>query len=119
MTPNQQVSKFLCNRANFLRDMGRFDEALQAVDAAERFNSINPACWPIRFDILNKMQDRRGSQPVPLALQTAPICIGAGHAGVLGNLAALLSHTMNPQSPQAPAGRNNEPSRAKIRNAHS
>jgi hypothetical protein len=30
-----------------LREIGRYGEAFQAIDAAERFNPINPACADI------------------------------------------------------------------------
>jgi hypothetical protein len=56
MTPKQEVSKFLCNRAIMLDDVGRHGEALQAIDAAERFNPINPACAEIRHSILGRWQ---------------------------------------------------------------
>jgi len=48
MTPKQEVSKFLCNRAIMLRDERRFEEALQALGAAERFDPVNPAPNEIR-----------------------------------------------------------------------
>jgi hypothetical protein len=51
MTPKQEVSKFLCNRALLLRDEKRFKEALQALDAAERFDPGNPAPSDIRCHI--------------------------------------------------------------------
>ena len=43
LTPRKEVSKFLCNRALMLRDIGRYSEALEALDAAARFDPINPA----------------------------------------------------------------------------
>lgn len=54
LTPRQEVSKFLCNRALMLRDAGRRDDALQALDAAERFDPVNPACTEIRLNILEQ-----------------------------------------------------------------
>lgn len=57
MTPRQEVSKFLCTRATFLYFAGRYDEAIKAVDAAQRFNPINPACNSIRNDILYKQHN--------------------------------------------------------------
>lgn len=60
LRPAQEVSKFLCNRALLLRDIGRFGEALQALAAAERFNPKNPACGDIRGDILCLALVRRG-----------------------------------------------------------
>jgi regulator of sirC expression with transglutaminase-like and TPR domain len=51
MSPRQETSKFLCNRALLLREHGRFDEALRAIDAAARFNPVNPACVDIRYSI--------------------------------------------------------------------
>jgi len=48
MTPRQEVSKFLCNRAIMLRDCRRYGEATQALDAARRFDPVNPACAEIR-----------------------------------------------------------------------
>jgi hypothetical protein len=59
MTPKQEVSKFLCNRAIFLRDIGRLEEALLAIDVAGRFNPTNPT-WPdIRGSILSMMPAQR------------------------------------------------------------
>lgn len=55
LTPKKEVSKFLCNRVLMLRDFRRFDEALQAIDAAQRFDPINPACSDIRRDIEDVM----------------------------------------------------------------
>jgi hypothetical protein len=55
LTPKQEVSKFLCNRAILLRDIQRYDEALQALDAAERFNPTNPACPEIHFSVVQQM----------------------------------------------------------------
>ncbi len=43
MTPKQVVSKYLCNRAIVLRDVGRYPEAMKALEAAERFDRKNPA----------------------------------------------------------------------------
>ncbi|MCY2952993.1 MAG: hypothetical protein NTU53_13610 [Planctomycetota bacterium] len=54
MTPRQEVSKFLCNRALILREIGRFPEALHALQAAARFDPINPACPDIRSHIQQK-----------------------------------------------------------------
>ena len=51
LTPRQEVSKFLCNRALMLRECQRFDEALQTLDAAQRFSPTNPACKDIRQDV--------------------------------------------------------------------
>jgi hypothetical protein len=51
LTPRKETSKFLCNRALMLRDAGRHDEALKALDAAERFDPINPACLDIRDSV--------------------------------------------------------------------
>jgi hypothetical protein len=54
MTPRQEVSKFLCNRALMLRDIGRGDEVIACLDAAARFDAMNPACGEIRLDIERK-----------------------------------------------------------------
>lgn len=78
MTPQQEVSKFLCNRAIALRDSGRCAEALEAIDAAERFNSINPACAELRFSILEQVQDRLFTQPLLGAGEWTQIYIDAG-----------------------------------------
>lgn len=51
MTPRREVSKFLCNRALMLRDCRRFNEAMQAIGAAQRFDPINPACAEIQHTI--------------------------------------------------------------------
>lgn len=51
LMPKQEVSKYLCNRALMLRETRRYDEAIQALDAAERFDPINPACTDIRISI--------------------------------------------------------------------
>jgi hypothetical protein len=63
MTPKQEVSKFLCNRAIFLHDTGRFQEGLDAVTAAERFDPINPACCEIADHIQLKMLRRLNARP--------------------------------------------------------
>ena len=55
MTPRQEVSKFLCNRALLLRELGRFQEGLEAVAAAERYDPINPACAEIALHIQEVM----------------------------------------------------------------
>ena len=64
MTPKQEVSKFLCNRAIFLRDIGRYQEATRALDAAERFNPLNPACADIRFTLPNPINVRSLASPL-------------------------------------------------------
>jgi hypothetical protein len=51
LTPKKEVSKFLCNRALMLRDIGRYEEAFQALKSAERFDPINPACSEIWFSV--------------------------------------------------------------------
>jgi hypothetical protein len=103
MTPKQEASKFLCNRAIFLRDIGRCGEALQAIDAAERFNPINPACWDIRLTILDQMQDQAHAHPVPpttasIAIGPMQICSDAGHEEVLDTVAALISRRIDQSS---------------------
>jgi hypothetical protein len=51
LTPAKEASKFLCNRAILLREVGRHPEALAALAAAERFDPINPACPDIRLSV--------------------------------------------------------------------
>jgi tetratricopeptide (TPR) repeat protein len=104
MNPKQEVSKFLCNRANFLRDIGRYDEALEAIDAAERFNPINPACLSIRVDILDKMQDQRDSEPITTA--SMKFYAGAGMKDVIDTLAAFLSRQHGRSAAHAPFDEN-------------
>lgn len=58
LTPRQEVSKFLCSRAIQLRDEGRHREALEAIDAAGRFEPTNPACASIEESILQQMPRR-------------------------------------------------------------
>ncbi len=100
MTPKQEVSKFLCNRAMLLRNIGRFDEAFQAVEAAERFNPINPACWAIQ---LGSMQ----------------VCIDTVHQQTLGAVDAIASHEMDHKMPHAKPGGSSEPTETKIQNPRS
>ena len=69
MSPRQEVSKFLCNRALQLRSEGRHREALDAIDAAERFEPTNPACGSIEFSILQEMPSRLFA--IPYATATA------------------------------------------------
>jgi hypothetical protein len=57
LTPKEEVSKFLCNRAILLRNIGRLDEALESVLSAERFNPINPAVPDIGMSILDEMRN--------------------------------------------------------------
>lgn len=64
LTPKQEVSKFLCNRAILLRELGRCDEALQAIAAAERFNPTNPACSEILRSILGHQHLYRPASPM-------------------------------------------------------
>jgi len=88
LTPRQEVSKFLCNRSIMLANLGRFEEALQAVDAAERFNPVNPACWAIRDEVLSRVPASRGCsmttvwQPIPAGHPTtSEYTTFAGHPG--------------------------------------
>lgn len=68
LTPRKEVSKFLCNRALVLREAGRCDEALEALDAAERFDPINPACPDILVSVLVQMGPMPGGHGmVPMA----------------------------------------------------
>jgi hypothetical protein len=121
MTPKQEVSKFLCNRAIVLRDIGRFGEALQAIDAAERFNPINPACVEIRITILDQMQDQAYAEPAlpttaPTVVRPTQICIHAGYEGLLANVAACSSGTIDPRQLPAQPGGDVELTRTQIRN---
>jgi hypothetical protein len=59
LTPMQEVSKFLCNRTLVLRDTERFEEGLEAIAAAERFDPTNPACAQIAMNILDMMTARK------------------------------------------------------------
>jgi hypothetical protein len=70
MTPKQEVSKFLCNRAIFLRDTGRFQEGLDALEAAERFDPANPACADIYLNIQDKMPRAKCEVPSLVAIST-------------------------------------------------
>lgn len=119
MTPKQEASKFLCNRAILLRDMQRFDEAFLAIDAAERFNPINPACESIRLDILNKRLHRMESQPLPPGFPPPPLGIGGGHAGLPGGLVAIVNHVMNLHQRHMLAGGNDDPTNTHDRNSRS
>jgi hypothetical protein len=94
MTPKEEVSKFLCNRGIFLRDIGTYGEALQAIDASERFNPVNPACVEIRLTILDQMQAQAYSRPVPptgvpIAIGSTQFCMTAMHEEVLDLMAAI------------------------------
>ena len=71
MTPKQEVSKFLCNRSIMLFELGRLQEALDAVAAAERFDSINPACAEIACCILESMNNDFAPPPLPMFAQYA------------------------------------------------
>ena len=51
LTPKQEISKFLCNRAIMMNDRSRWEEAYEAIAAAERYCPSNPACEPIRMEI--------------------------------------------------------------------
>ena len=51
LTPRKEASKFLCNRALLLRDVGRHREAIEALDAAGRFDPINPAVADIHHSV--------------------------------------------------------------------
>ncbi|MCA9110526.1 MAG: hypothetical protein KDA52_11285, partial [Planctomycetaceae bacterium] len=66
MSPKQETSKFLCNRAILLITTRRYDEALQAVDAARRFNPDNPACSSIREEIEFRQHNPGGLASLPL-----------------------------------------------------
>jgi hypothetical protein len=68
LTPRQEVSKFLCNRAIQLRDEGRPREALEAIETAGRFEPTNPACDDIEFEILQQMPVSVSTSPVLKAL---------------------------------------------------
>jgi hypothetical protein len=119
MTPKQEVSKFLCNRAIFLCDIGRFDEAIQAVKAAERFNPINPACGEIQFTILAQMQYRSYVQPAqpttaPTAIGLMQACIDAGHGEMFAAVDAIASHRADSRMLHARAGGTGEPRITKI-----
>ncbi|HEV2293551.1 MAG TPA: transglutaminase family protein [Tepidisphaeraceae bacterium] len=69
MTLRQEVSKFLCNRAIMLRETGRYDEGFQTLDAAERFDPVNPACADIRFNILERTGQSALLPPVAASMQ--------------------------------------------------
>jgi hypothetical protein len=121
MTPKQEASKFLCNRAIVLRDSGRFGESLQAIDAAERFNPINPACAEIRLTILNQRHDQAYAQPVlptaaPTVVGPTQICIHAGYEGLFANVAAISSGRIDQRQLPARPGGNGELTRTQIRN---
>jgi len=49
LNPPKEVSKFLCNRALVLCECNRYVEAFEALNAAERFDPINPAVESIRW----------------------------------------------------------------------
>ncbi len=51
MNAEQEISKFLCNRALILRDVGRSDEAMMSVEVAYGIDPINPACFDIMQDV--------------------------------------------------------------------
>jgi hypothetical protein len=51
LTPAQEVSKFLCNRALILRDGQRFEEALDALRAARRYDADNAAIADIWLNV--------------------------------------------------------------------
>ena len=119
MTPMQEVSKFLCNRALLLGEIGRYDEAFQVIDAAERFNPINPACGEIRFTILHKMQNQPTMHPAnPTVLNTATIamqsCLAAGHKELAGAIDAIACHKATIENSRPQAGPNRGPTKSQI-----
>jgi hypothetical protein len=65
LTPRQETSKFLCNRAMVLRDAARLDEGMQATQAAARYDPRNPACVDLEFDIQTRLagNKRRAGNP--------------------------------------------------------
>jgi len=124
MTPRQEVSKFLCNRAILLREIGRHGDALDAIDAAERFNPINPACEEIRLGILHQMPDQAYVQPmlptaVPITIGSTQTCIDPRSEELFGQMVAILSHRIDYQQPHARAGGNGNFPKTQIRNSRS
>jgi hypothetical protein len=96
MTPRQEASKFLCNRAILLRDTGRCREAMEAVNAAERFNPVNPACDEIRFSIFQQEQHQNSvpsvsSSGTPINLGTLEACMASEDEFTFGPMAILAS----------------------------
>jgi hypothetical protein len=67
MTARQEVSKFLCNRAIQLREEGRLREAIEAIDGAERFDPINPACDELGYDLALSLGSARLGARVTLS----------------------------------------------------
>ena len=59
LTPLQEASKFLCNRAIICRCLGRLDDGLAAVVSAARFDPGNPACSDIEFDLRQRSSFRQ------------------------------------------------------------
>jgi hypothetical protein len=59
LTAKQEVSKFLCHRAILLRDETHYDEALDAIRCAGRFDPRNPACSDISFEIEQRMLEKQ------------------------------------------------------------
>ncbi len=51
MTPRQEISKMLCNRAIMLHRIGQYKDAMRSVEAASRYNPKNPACIDISYMI--------------------------------------------------------------------
>jgi Transglutaminase-like superfamily len=76
LTPPKEVSKFLCNRALVLRECGRYEAAFQALNAAERFDPINPAVDAIRWHTLTICGGSRcptsALPPVTVAQELSP-----------------------------------------------
>lgn len=58
MTAKQEVSKFLCNRAIMLSNLGRTRETAESLDAAERFNPSNPAVSALWHNLMCRQVDR-------------------------------------------------------------
>jgi hypothetical protein len=97
LTPKKEVSKFLCNRALMLRELKRYDEAIQAVTAAECFDPINPACADIHFSIEYAMV---GANIPILASGHGPQYLGGVGAGSL--LPTVNSFDVPPVQPKRP-----------------
>ncbi len=93
MNATQEVSKFLCNRAIMLCDAERFDEAMQSIEASQRFDPINPACRHIALNIVDQMQQtRRRDQTKPWKelVHASAIPLPTELLGVIDSLAASI-----------------------------
>ncbi len=73
MTAEQEVSKFLCNRALLLHGVGRSEEALMSVEVAQGVDPGNPACFDIVREISMRTSQRVAVVPVPVPVKPSQV----------------------------------------------